>query len=137
MEEALRDALVADTALTALVGGATRPRIHWDRLPERKSVPALILHQVASDPVAHTYKGRVPTQAWLVQLDAWAGTRAEAIALRDAALAALDGMKTPPVMAFPEGFHSAWESAPGPDRQNASEIFRASIDAKVWHFPTA
>lgn len=137
MEEALRTALIANAALVALVGGAAAPRIHWDRLPERKSLPAVILHQVTSGPAAHTYKGRVPTQDWIVQIDAWGGSKAEALAVRGAVLEALDALKTRPLMVFPETFHSDWDSTPGPDLKSSSEIYRASIDAKVWHFPTA
>lgn len=137
MEAALRNALLAAPALIALVGGEAAPRIHWSRLPERKALPALILHQVGSGPVQHTQKGRVPTQDHVVQFDCWAGSSVEAIALREALLAVLDDLKTRPLMVFSESFYTDWSPAPGPDPKNASEMFRASLDARVWWFPTA
>ncbi|MFZ5719202.1 MAG: tail completion protein gp17 [Pseudomonadota bacterium] len=137
MEAALTAALKANAALTALVGGAAAPRIHWDKLPARKAVPALILHQVASGPVQHTMRGRVPTTEWVVQFDGWGGTKADSIAVREAVLAVLDALKAAPLMAFPDSFHSDWTAAEGPDADGSTDLYRASIDARIWHFPTA
>lgn len=133
MYEALTASALADAAMGAVIDG----RFHWDQLPERKRVPAVIAHDVATAGIRHTMKGRVPTGEFVVQIDCWAVTKAEAVALRLLALAWLDGLKGPVLQAFPERTHASWDHTPGAGSDRATSLYRASVDVRLWHHPTA
>lgn len=131
MEELLTAALMGSTGLTTLVGD----RIHWRKLPESARLPAVSMFRITARRDS-TQAGRVPTTAWRVQIDGWAGSDAEASAVRDAVIAVLDTLRRPPLQALleddpPDGW------TPGePDTDRATDIYRASVDVTLWHSPT-
>ena len=129
MEEALRAALLADAGVAALVGR----RVSWGARPQSSLLPAVILHNVSS-PMTHTLRGRVGMTGHLVQIDCWGGSYAQAKALARAVTAALDALKAEPLQAFPESARDDdFTQGDGPDPSGASDFYRTSIDARVWH----
>lgn len=128
MEDDVSTAALAFAALTALVG----TQIHWNKLPDRKRLPALIFHQTPSAGRTYTLRGRVPTTAWRIQADGWGRTSAEATAVRDAAAAFFDTLNTAPLQAFIERDHAGWDPAAGAASDRSTDLFRASLDVRVW-----
>lgn len=129
MEEALRAALLASAALATIVAD----RISWGARPQASSLPAVILHVVTA-PSDHTYRGRVGLVGHIVQIDCWGGSYLDAKTLARAVLAALDGLKTPPLQAFPLDVRDDdFVQGDGPDASGASDFYRTSIDARIWH----
>lgn len=129
MEGVITAALLATTALTDLV----QQRVSWGRLPERKKLPCVVAHRIPVSGRLYTFKGRSPTTQWLVQFDCWAESDKDACAVRDALIEALDGQNEAPLQAFVERDHSSWDDAEAPGAQRTTDIFRASVDARVWH----
>jgi hypothetical protein len=129
VEEALREALLADAGVSAIVAG----RVSWGARPQASALPAIILH-VVSAPMDHTHRGRTELVGHLVQIDCWGGAYLAAKTLARAVLAALDGMKTPPLQAFPLDVRDDdFTQGDGPDASGASDFYRTSIDARIWH----
>lgn len=131
MEELLTAALLASTPLADLVHG----RIHWLKLPDRKQLPAVTLHRISGSSAAGTLQGRTPSTAWRIQIDAWAASDAEASAVRDAVIQVLDATHAAPLQFTGElYFHDGWEpSAGAASNDRNTDLFRASVDAVVWH----
>lgn len=129
MEEALQAALLADAGVAAIVG----TRVSWGARPQASCLPAVILH-VVSAPMEHTYRGRVGLVAHLIQIDCWGGSYLAAKTLARAVMAALDGMKTAPLQAIPLDVRDDdFTQGDGPDASGASDFYRTSIDARIWH----
>ncbi len=126
-------ALLASSALTDLVGD----RVKWERLDQDSQLPGVVLLQAASRPRSYTQKRRVPLTAYIVQIDCWAETSTEASAVKAAVIAVLDGLKTRPLQAFIEADRSGWSPAAGPGAENTSDLYRASLDVRLWHHETA
>ncbi|WP_337186581.1 DUF3168 domain-containing protein [Phenylobacterium sp.] len=133
MEALLKAAFLADADVVEMVVD----RAHWDQLPDRKRVPAVIFHEIGGGGFRHTMRGRVPTTEYVVQVDCWAASKAAALDLRRRALAALDRLKGPALEAFPERSHASWTPTPGAGVDRATSLFRASIDVRCWHHETA
>lgn len=133
MEAQLRQALLANAALVALVGGEGKARIFWDKIPDRTPVPAVLL-QLIDTTHTHLMKKRETLTQNFVQADCLAGTKAEAIALRNAYLAALDGLKARPMLAFPTKHYGNWDTTGGPDGKGSTDLFREIVDANVWFY---
>lgn len=132
MEDLLTAALLASTTLTDLVDD----RIHWKKLPDRSALPSVSLHRFGAERT-YTQQGRVPTTVWRVQFDAWGSTDAQACAVRDAVLDVLDTLRARPLQAFLETDPpDDWEPAEGPGTDGSTDIFRASLDARLVHQPT-
>lgn len=129
MEEELRAALLANAGVAAIIAA----RASWGGRPQTSQVPALILHVIAS-PQQHTYRGRNERVERVVQIDCWGGTYLEAKGLARAVLACLDGLKAWPLKVFPLDVRDDdFTQAEGPDASGASDLYRTSIDARVWH----
>lgn len=143
MEALFTTWLNAQTAILALTGGIAnseltgRARIHWDALPQPGALPALIVHEQGGASDDYTFRGRVSLTENFLQLDCWAGTRAEAIALRVALTDALDTLREPPLQAFILRRHSGRDLITGPDANGVSAFHRASLDIRLWHDPSA
>lgn len=137
MEAALTAHLLATAGVTSLLGGQADTRIYWDGLPQNDALPALILRKIYTGRF-RTLKARIQNTENRIQLDCWAATRAEAIALREAVILALDELTEPPLQAAlnddPPDFH---EPATGPDGARATALYRASLDVQLWHDPNA
>lgn len=133
MEALLTAALTADAGLAALVDD----RVNWHRLPDRKALPAVILHDVGAQQPERLLSGqRVGLTPYLLQMDCWAGTLAQAIAVQAALVAVLDTLIPAPLQAQIERRHGAWEPAPGPGADRAADLFRRSLDVRLWHTET-
>jgi len=131
MEELLTAALLGSTSLADLIDG----RVGWNRLPVAEAVPAVILHQIPSSGADYTMGGRSRLTAYAVQVDCWAGTLAEALAVRRAVEAwagPLTALRAPPLQVFVVRHHTGWDLAKGPDTARAADLYRASADLDVW-----
>lgn len=136
MEAALRALLLADAALAALIGGPSAPRITWNKRPAGKPLPAIVLNGPWSSGRAYHLGGRDPQGRFWTQMDCFAGTQAEAIAVRDALVAVVDTLTTEPLQAFEIlRDHASWDTAPGPDAARSTDLYRASLDVRVVHTP--
>lgn len=131
MEAALTAALLASSGLTAVFGN----RINWEQLPDREAVPALILHPIPSGADTYVQAGRVPMTETVIQFDCWASTKAAALAGREALIAFLAPLAAgpPPLQAWIERRHSAWQPAPSPGADRATNLSRASLDVRFVH----
>jgi hypothetical protein len=128
MESALIAALLANAGLAAKVGD----RIKWDVLTQGSAFPAIRLHLIsAADD--YTMDGRVGFIGHLVQMDVFAGASADRKATVRALIAALDTLTSPPLQAVIEGRDNSFD-APGlgPSAAGSSNLFRASLDVRVW-----
>ncbi len=94
MKAELAIALLADTALSALVGD----RIKWDVLRQGARLPAIRLFMVSA-PRDYDMEGREPLVGHLVQLDVIAGSLADREDVARALVAALDALSEPPLQA--------------------------------------
>jgi len=126
---ALAEFLLANAGLTALVG----TRIKWDTLPQNGALPAIALHMVSA-PRDYTMAGRDGTTGYLVQMDVWSNTLALRESVAAALISALDDIRNDTFQgAFIEGQRDTFEPGDaGPNSQGATDLFRASIDVRVW-----
>jgi hypothetical protein len=136
MHALLTAALLNSAALTALVTGTDgQARISWEALPTAAALPAVTLYVLPSVDPEYTMTGRTNLQVHNVQISAWAGDLAAALAVRDA-IAAFGGpigeLLTPPLQAFIRRRHGGWQRASGPDANRAIDIYRASLDLELW-----
>lgn len=141
MEALLTAHLLASTGVLALTGGIRDgeltglARISWDTLPITDALPCVILHDLGTSGRDYSFNGRTGLIEYLLQLDAWAGTRVDAIALRTALVAALDTLRAPPLQAFIVRDHGATELATGPDAARNTDLHRRSLDVQLWFDP--
>jgi hypothetical protein len=131
MEAELRTFLLANAALTALIG----QRVTWVRRPQASGLPALTLQIVGGSP-DYTMAGRVDLVGRLVQMDIWAATYESMKAVERALIVALDVLNTAPFQAaFIESQRETSEAQVGPDATGSTDYFRSSSDVRVWHQP--
>ena len=130
MEEALREHLLADGAITALVAR----RIAWNARPQGSGLPAICVHRITGRRDNHM-TGRSGLVETLIQVDCWAGGYLETLTLRDAVIAALDGLTLHPFQrAFVESERSSLEKGDAPQGSARTVDFhRTSLDVRVWH----
>jgi len=123
----LRAHLKADAGVTAIAG----PRVEWAKVPQGMTMPAVILHAISAPPL-YTMRGRVSLIGELVQIDCWASTFLVARNLAAAVTDALDQLTEPPLQAIIENQRSDLDTAEG-----RSDLYRASLDVRVWHSQAA
>lgn len=82
----LRTYILAGGAVSALIGS----RFYPHKLPQSPTLPA-VTYQVISELRGHVMSGADGTPGTRVQIDAWASTMADALAVADAIRARLDG----------------------------------------------
>jgi len=83
-EGALRTRLVTYPAAAAEAGD----RVSWVMRPQQDPLPAFVM-QLISAPVGQTMDGFETARRARVQVDAWSRSHAQAVRMRDAAIAAL------------------------------------------------
>jgi hypothetical protein len=136
---ALRAALKADAAVAAACGAAPgskgEGRAEWGLRPQGQKLPALALIVVFDDPV-RTAQGRSGFVAADLQVEAWAGSPAEAVALAEAATACLERLSGAPwsrPAEVSEGGDTS-ESGPAPARQGggSADFHRIRLAVRVW-----
>lgn len=127
METALRARLMADAAISAIVGN----RVDWSNRPSANAYPALTM-MVVSDVRDQRMKAFQALTRPRVQFDCMALTAGEKVALREAVIACLapratvGGVKFEPVTGV--NIVDAGEDKPG-----VGFIHRDSVDAIIWH----
>lgn len=126
MEEDLRNALLASAGLSALVAR----RIYWDLAPQGAELPYVVLTLVTS-PRGYTYQGRDGLTGHLVQIDAYAPTKAAVKAVARALDVTLEALGAPFQKAFIESERSGRDTDDA-SATAATPLFRASLDVRVW-----
>ncbi|MFZ3483909.1 tail completion protein gp17 [Sphingomonas sp. 3-13AW] len=112
--------------VTALV----EQRVDWDRREQGAPLSAITLETI-NDPRPQHFKGFYATRGTRVQVNCWAASRAAAVQLRDAVLAALVG----PAEAGGVRFQRAQDISIRPtfERTETEELYREIIDITLWH----
>jgi hypothetical protein len=89
---------------------------------------------MVSAPRDYTMRGRDGTTGYLVQMDVWSNTLALRESVVSALISALDGIRNATFQAaFIEGQRDTFEVGDaGPNSQGATNLYRASIDVRVW-----
>lgn len=126
MERLLIDALRADDGVRERVAGDGQ-RIQWRR---RNGAPAIALHLISGEPTYHL-KGRTRFSTWLVQIDCWALSSADAAALRRAVIKATDGMKGAALQVFVQAIRTGEDIADGARQDGKGDLFRDSLDVRI------
>lgn len=121
--------LLATAGLSALVG----TRIHWDLAPQGTGLPFVVLTLVSSRPM-YVHGGRAGLTPHLVQLDAYAETKAAAKEVSRALADAVEALGPPTFQkAFVETERSGLDAGAGRAAdQAATPLHRASLDVRVW-----
>ena len=126
MEAALRARLKDDPAVAALVAS----RIDWGVRPQGSILPAIVLTNVLDDRSQHM-AGFNEFRQTRVQIDCYAATKAEAVALREVALSAVVPAATKSGVEFLRA-----QGISVLDRGEQAEsgfIHRELIDLQLWH----
>lgn len=124
MEEALRAFLLANAGVSALVG----TRVDWAKRPQASALPAVILHQISA-PRTYTMQGRDRLIGYLVQIDVWAASFKASKDTARAVATALDLTPSDPLRAF---FIQDERSDVDPGEAGSTDIYRTSLDVRVW-----
>lgn len=132
MEEMLRDRLLANSGLAALIS----TRLTWLIRPQKSGLPAVTL-QVFSAPRDYSMSGPSDLLNYGVQADVWAGSYKDMKAVSRALVAALHDLKTPPLQAFIDNEHETVERQDGPDPSGVNSFFRTRLDCRIWFTPAA
>lgn len=132
MEEALLAALKADAALAAAATGG----MSWGLRQPGKGLPCVVLHRITS---GRDYDMDGPTSLTgpVVQADFLAGSYAAAKGLARLFEAAIAGLAAPFQGAFIEDERDDAEGADAPQSDRAEQVFRTSLDVRVWFDPAA
>lgn len=126
METALRARMKDDAAVAAIVGS----RIDWGVRPQGSILPAIVLTNVFDDRSQHM-AGFIAARQTRVQIDCYAATKAAAVELREAVIAAV----VPPASKSGVTFQRA-QGISVLDRGEHTEagfIHRELIDLQIWH----
>lgn len=118
--------LTADPDVAEMVGA----NVEWDDLAPDAPLPAITL-QTITDARPDTHDGFDEFRPTRVQLNALARTKAEAVAVRDAAIAALIG----PAYAEGAEFLRSFVDGGGSDAERlpTGRICRERTDLIIWH----
>lgn len=130
-EQALRQRLLDETAVAALVGS----RVDWTRRAQDGALPAVVLTLV-SDPRPQHLEGFEARRQSRVQIDCLASgangkTRAEVAALREAVIAVLAPAATVGAITFGRSTFDPVRDL-GEDTESGF-VHRDSFDAYIWH----
>jgi hypothetical protein len=116
-------------ALRARLSGVAGGRIYWVERPQSSALPSVTL-QIISDLRPQHLKGFDELRDTRVQIDCWGKNYAEAVAVKEAALAALVPENTANSIRFDraivDGERDLGEMA------GTTFIHRASVDLVVW-----
>lgn len=125
--EGLISRLLDDAAVSSIADD----RIHWVRRPQNEGVPAITL-QVVVDPRPAHLGGLDSARSTMVQVDCWAASIAEVVALANGCIAALE----PPFNVEEKRFGGAQivaQRESGEDTVGGQFLYRKSIDLSIWH----
>jgi len=123
MEEALIARLLADSAVTSLVG----ERINWIERPQDEGFPAITLQVIDRDYAQHM-TGLQKTQFALVQVDVWALGYLEATQIEEAVVNSLLPEMTINGVKFGRAFVRSRDLS---ERTETQFIFRPSMDFTI------
>jgi len=126
METALRARLKNDAGVSALAGS----RIDWSMRPQGTSSPCVVLTTIFDERDQH-FQGFASYRSTRVQIDCYAATKAVAVALREAVIAAVVPEATSSGVTFLRAFINTVL-----DRGEQTEtgfIHRELIDLNCWH----
>jgi hypothetical protein len=133
MEEALHALLLEADAVTALAGD----RIAWSLLPRGSALPSVALHGIDDVP-DYTMGGPSGLCESRVQIDCWAGTYGQALALSRAVVGALSGAQVVVDGVLIQGAFLLSKRDMTEDGTPPAEVlFRISLDFQIWHGGTA
>lgn len=129
MQSDFRSILANDAGVSALVGA----KIYWSEIPQGKQRPVICLHLV-SEINTHTTSGTVDQEDATVQIDCWAETLTDAIAVSDAVKTALDGYSGTEGSTTFQGVFKRSERQDFSKPSNGNGKFhRVSSDYQVFH----
>lgn len=120
MEQAFRNLLLADSAVSAIVG----TRVNWAERPQASPLPAIVLHMV-SDNNGHHMAGPDGLQETRVQVDAYADSYGSVKGLQRAVRAALDGYSGGNIQGI---FHAGSRDGRDGETNEADRPHRVSLD---------
>lgn len=126
METALRTRLKNNAGVSALVG----TRIDWGVRPQNAALPCIVLTIVADQRPQHM-GGLMDSRATRVQIDCYGQTRASAVALREAVIAAILPQATVSGVTFQRAFIDTVRNIDA--QTDTGVVFRDMIDAQIWH----
>lgn len=89
MEAALTALLLGHAPLTALVAD----RVHWQRLPREVAGLPYVALQTVTEGRGYTYQGPIALRSDRVQIDTWAETAADRLAVAEVLEALLSGYR--------------------------------------------
>ena len=125
METALRSRLKDNAAVAAITG-----QIHWSVRPQGTALPAIVLTGVADDRSQH-FTGLAGYRSTRVQIDCYAATKAQAVALREAVIAALVPAEVKGGVTFLRSFVNTVLDRG--DQTETGFVHRELIDLTCWH----
>lgn len=126
METALRSRLKDDAGVSAIVGS----RVDWSVRPQGTSSPCVVMRVVADERSQH-FAGFNDYRPTRVQIDCYAATRAVAVSLRDAVIAAVVPEATKSGVNFLRAFINTVLDRG--DQTETGFIHRELIDLTIWH----
>ncbi|MEM6907176.1 MAG: DUF3168 domain-containing protein [Pseudomonadota bacterium] len=125
-EAAVVSRLLLDSAVNSLAG----QNVEWDEFAPDTVLPAIVLN-IISDPRPQNYDGFDAFRGTRVQVNSLAKTKAEAVQLRNAAIAAL----APAAVHDDTEFLRSFVDGGGSDavRVRTERIIRERADLIIWH----
>ncbi len=128
MEEAFTNLLLGDAGVTALCGD----RIHWGIQPDGVQVFPYVNLTLISDPVVYYLDGEAGVQRARIQLDAWAESYLDAVAVQRAVRSLLSGyLGTVGSIAFSGISVETGRDLDGLSPGDAQQLFGRSVDVLV------
>jgi len=122
MEVQLRARLLDQTA--------AGKRVYWETRPQGTALPAIVL-TIVSDARSQHMAGFDGYQARRVQVDCYAGTYAEAAAMREAVIAAIVPGAVQGAVTFLRGFVN--NALSRGEVTDTGFVFRQMVDLTIWH----
>lgn len=125
IEEALRAHLIADVGLAALIDS----RVYPVQLPQRPLLPSVTYTRISTRPLSHRDAQQPSYSRPRFQLDVWASSYSQCVAVRSALRTAMGTLKqnsNPRIdVALLQDDRDDYEAEPG--------RWRAILDYFVWH----
>src|SRR3546814_7704989 len=129
MDKALRDRLIADPAISAIVG----TRVYWiDRPQSASALPAIVLQKV-SPGRTYTTKGATTLQGTRVQFDLFGLDYRDIAPLYEALLAEMEQPETVAGINFGMAFLDSQRDYPPEDVNGIGPVYRISADRSEEH----
>ena len=126
MEQGLRQRLLDDPAVATIVG----TRVDWDVRPQRSAYPAIVLETIEGRRTQHM-AGFNTFRATAVQASCFATSKAQAVAMREAVIAAIAGEATARGKRFLRA--QDIEHRQRPENTGTQTIHREIVEATIWH----